>query len=255
MRNKLLRMAQRDLNKRSENLQRKLRNTRNWPQHRDKVAEVFRRFDAQSRTIDWPRYYVSVSAGRPTRAGELGVFHDGEDSTTLAVLDQLTPRSRLTVSEDGTRTLFRERERGAQLVVYYGEHNGFVQVFFAPPTLWEEGQPESSSAPHREILVDYLDNMDDLTPDYVLKQLAKFLVFSRVESALDRASWLDRMRVRWWRFVDVRNRQRVGGPVHELLTPWEKLVLAALFGVAVYVAGVVTSDTALKLWEALNSIP
>lgn len=252
MRKKLLRMALQDLEKRSKNLRRKQRNTRNWPLHREKVAEVFRRFEAESRALEGIRYWVTVSAGHPLYAGEPGVFLYGEDTVGLAVMDLFTARERRTVSEDHSQSFYRERERGAQLVVYYGEHNGYVQVLFAPPTLLDGETDESKSATSREILADYLFNMDDLTPDYAVKQLAKFLVYARVESALDRASWLDKMWVRWWRFIDVRNRQRVGAPVHELVTPWEKLVLTSLFGVAAYLVGVATSDQAKALLKALN---
>lgn len=132
------------------------------------------------------------------------------------------------------------------MVIYYSCHNGFVQIFFAPPRL------NTSTSAGKEILMSYFLNMDQLTPEYVVKLIKQFLVFARVESSLERKYWHERFRVRWWRFVDARNRQAMKGEIDTMWTPWEKLVVVSIFGAVTYILGVFTSDQFNSWLDALK---
>ncbi len=132
------------------------------------------------------------------------------------------------------------------MVIYHSSHNGYVQIFFAPSKIEERKQSA------RELLMSYHSDMDELTPRLVVALIRKFLIFARVDSSLESASWQEQLRVRWWRFVDVRNRKSMKGDIDVLLTPWEKLSMVALASVISFFIGVYTSEEAKQIWKALN---
>ncbi|MDO9625148.1 MAG: hypothetical protein Q7J46_14290 [Pseudomonas sp.] len=246
MRSTLQRIWLRDKHTRDANKLRKKRNICNWPIHRDKALEVFRAFAQVTSEANYSQFEIVESGSRPEFSGDWGIFHYGEDNICLNFKDRPTGHWTERVQQSGKKEIVKEIESGAGLVIYHSSHNGYVQIFFAASEIEERKRSA------RELLMSYHSDMDELTPHLVMTLIRKFLIFARVDSSLENASWLEQLRVRWWRFVDARNRKSIKGDIDVLLTPWEKLILVALASFVTFIIGVYTSEETRTILKTLN---
>ncbi|WP_137971875.1 hypothetical protein [Pseudomonas sp. F(2018)] len=198
------------------------RSKRNWPIHAELVAAVFDDFAELARHGG-----VGMTVQKP---GDDGYSSDrllGQEAVILSFHFQPTGHGFIEETESGPRMTV-DIEHGAQLVVHHSSADGVVQVFLEPPQL-ESDQARGEQS--KELLIDYTYNTDDLTRRWVEKQIARFLVFNRVESLLLDPSRLEKAKVRLWRFLEVRNRRGYLDNFHHVLTPWQLVVIAAVMAV------------------------
>ena len=231
-----------DQKARERHLWHKKRNIRNWPIHKMRALAVFECF-AHAAREHGQFFGVIDQIRKPEAPDEVGIFHYGQDHVSLIFPSRPTGELTVTQSWGGGVYSKREREAGASLAIHFSEHNGVFQTFLFPPKY------SALVKEKRGVLIDFSFNMDNLTPDYSAKMIRKLLIFNRVESILESSTLLERWRVRWWRFIDVRNRKGIGEKAEHLLTPWEMIVLAALlaiFGSSAVLKGIP------YLWQLLN---
>lgn len=118
-------------------------------------------------------------------------------------------------------------ENGAILTVHFSTADAVVQVFFQPPHMLGNNDWE-------RILFTHAYDPDKLTQRWAQQVIEAFLVFNRAESRLRIPSIVDAWRLRWWRFLDVRNRRGYLENFRHLLTPWELLIIAIVAGLPTF---------------------
>lgn len=206
--------------KREKQKQRTMRCDRNWPLHKAAGLAVFKAF-ADIAKSDGVIFHV-VDYRESQRDNEYGPWTVGEDSIVLGALGRPTGKQTHYESLYGSHSDY-DYEKGGSLVVHYTERQAAIHVFLSPP------KPEGSLIEKKEVLLWAGYNTDRLTPDFYRSLIRKFLVFCRVESSLDNSTFIERCRVRWWKYMDVRNRRNLFGTPHNLLNAWELSAVAALF--------------------------
>ena len=218
------RIWKKEARKRAANEARKRRVHRNWPAHSQRALDVFTAFSLEAELDN-----VSVLVTEPecfdrhneANGWRLGEFPIGESSVSMRFGLEYTGQGMLKRTEDGEGVEL-QLEHGAELVVHYSPAQGVVQVFFKSPSL------DKSIRKQEPLLYTHTYNMDDLTTDWAMGLIPPFLIFNRVESVLEKSSWLDTFKVRWWRFKDIRNRRGYLEKFQHILTPWELVLLGAV---------------------------
>lgn len=218
----LERIWRNEARKRKANELRKDRVNLNWPIHAQQAVDVFRAFATEAKK-DNVRLIVIEPRGDIDSLGckRMGKFAVGASSVHLRFAPTFTGEGMMTRTADAEDATF-DFERGAELTIYHSPSNGLVQVFFEFPASSLEGK---KSEP---LLYDYTYNTDRLTNAWLTSLLPPFLSFNRVESRLEHPSRLDIWRMRWYRFMDVRNRRGYLDKFHHILTPWELLWLGVI---------------------------
>lgn len=155
---------------------------------------------------------------------ENGPWTEGEDSIVLSGLGRLTGKEKHYESLGGSH---REvaMESGGSLVVHYTYRQSIVQVFLVPP------RTDGAERKQMEILLWSSYNTDDLTPAFYRNLIKKFLVFCRLESPLESGSRVERLRARWWKYADIRNRRNLLPTPHTYLNAWEVSAAAAVIAI------------------------
>ncbi|CAI8978914.1 DUF4178 domain-containing protein [Pseudomonas sp. IT-P100] len=222
----LERIWRNEARKRKANEFRKDRVNRNWPIHAQRAVDVFRAFAVEAKKDnvhlivsepEWLEKNNDSPLGR-----RIGEFVIGASSVNLRFAANYTGEGMLTRTPDGESTKL-DLERGAELIIHHSPSDGSIQVFFEYPasTLEEEERTEP-------LLYAFTYNTDSLTTAWLTSLLPPFLSFNRVGSSLEHPSYLDTWRMRWWRFMDIRNRRGYLDKFHHILTPWELLLLGVI---------------------------
>lgn len=216
----LERMWRKESSRRTKNQLRRERCNRNWPLHAQRVVDAFREIQAEG-----DKHGVAMFVTEPKwdydfshRNSKLSL---GETAVILRFSIQFAGTGVLERTDNGV-TEKMDYEKGAQLVVHHSSGQGLVQVFFAPPTV--EGRTKEEDA----LLFTHTYDTDDVTRDWVMGLISSFFTFNRVESMLELPSMFDRLRVRWWRFMDIRNRRGYLDKLQHVLTPWELILVTAV---------------------------
>lgn len=237
----LQKMWRKESRKRIKNQLRRERVNRNWPLHAQRVIDAFREIQAEGDKhgvalfVTEPEWFQSTYDGFGRRNGQ---FPLGETAVVLQFMMQRTGTGVLERTDEGeTQTI--DYEEGAQLVVHHSPATGVVQVYFAYPK--SRSQPKKKEA----LLFTHTYDTDDVTRDWVMGLLPSFFTFNRVESLLEQPSLLDRIRVRWWLFWDIRNRRGYLDKLHHIATPWELVLVGA-------VASLPLLAVLSYLWNLLN---
>ncbi|XQE65784.1 hypothetical protein ACOAPY_14060 [Pseudomonas sp. P3C3] len=225
----LERIWRRENRRRSKDTARKERVNRNWPGHADKLVNLFKGF-AEIAKRDGVEMYVDEPIWNRFEMAQMvrdlgGSLPFGETAVILRFGNQPTGHGYFERDEKGLKRHF-DIELGTALVVHHSPAEGLVQVYLQPPKVQTVGQNEQNG--RDSLLIDHTYNTDDLTNSWAEKNIARLLVFNRAESALIRPRLWDRVRVRVWRFLDVRNRRGYLGAFQHLFTPWELVLIAAL---------------------------
>ncbi|WP_139272664.1 hypothetical protein [Pseudomonas anguilliseptica] len=234
-------MWRKESRKRIKNQFRCERVNRNWPLHAQRVIDVFREVQDRGRNHGVRLFVIDSDEGFRHSHDELGLplgkFLLGTTYVGLQFAPQSTGTGVLERTEEGTtRTI--TVERGAKLIVCHSPDQGLVEVHFESPVI--DGENEEQEP----LLFTHTYNTDDITRDWVMRLVPSFFTFNRVESLLDHPSVLDRMRVRWWKFTDVRNQRGYLDKLQHVLTPWELLVIGATAAPVLWLLS--------WLWKVLN---
>lgn len=205
----LSKIWKREVKKRANASQKIERSSRNWPIHRDKGINIFKNFciiastpTASFSTYDSLNQSLELSDKTWT----------GQENFNLWAPDRRTNYIERNINDAGEISMNIEYERGAQLVVHFSYHNALCQIFFRPAVL------ESRKTKRKEILYYFTRNTDTLTSERYLKAIKDFLVFQRVDSALEDSSALEKLKVRFFVFKDYRNRRRATKTVIDIVS-------------------------------------
>lgn len=191
---------------------------RNWVFHKTRALAVFK---SLSDVADQFSVFDKQQANRDSD----GPIYHGYDYVGFSEDNRLT--SRRTVFNNGTSIqIENEWEDGGVLTVHYTFGQALIQVFMRPP------KSNHSLIEKTDVLLWVGRDTDALTTVFFERLVAKFLIFCRVESNFERSSFLERFRVRWWRFTDVRNRWQLYDTHVNLLNRWEVPVAAAILAIA-----------------------
>lgn len=201
---------------------------RNWPIHKAIGLEQFSQFSELSNRDGFRFQIVDyIEAQHKTKTGPWTV---GQDSIVLAAPFRfIGQETYFKDSSEGEDTLVMEY--GGNLIVHYTEKQGLVQVFLEPPRL------SGSENKGQGILLWWGRNTDDLTAKFYKSLIRKLLMFCRVESVMESSSSFERLTVRFWRYMDIRNRKNLLDSTHRFLSLWE--ISLATAGLAI--AGLVIS--------------
>lgn len=211
----------REAAKRSKFLLERHRCDRNWPIHKDRIRSVFKNF------LEHAEDFYIHDQEQVQRQGQVETLELGTDIVALHEHDCYSGRH--SVNRDGEHDY--AKEYGGALVIHYTYTKALIQVFLIPP------KSSDAAAQKKDILIWSGRNTDALTIDFLEKSIAKLMVFIRVESGLHVCSFIERMRVRYWRFVDGRNTGQVYDGQHKFLNRWE---LSLAIGVLAVVSLVVS---------------
>ncbi|WP_236167023.1 hypothetical protein [Pseudomonas fulva] len=220
-----------ELLKRKKQSRRSERNDRNWPIHKAIGLKEFECFAKIARSD--AVYFHVVDYCHSQASNENGPWYEGQDSIVLSRMDRFTGRQTHYESLSGSHcsSVF---ETGGSLVVHYTERQGLIQVFLTPPLT------DGSIASKKEVLLWAGYNTDHLTRVFFRVLIEKYLIFCRVESSFDGSNFLERAAVRWWKYMDIRNRRNLFGAPDKFLNPWELSAAAAVFAVVGLIISIVT---------------
>lgn len=179
---------------------------RNWALHKERLASVFEKFSNMDNRF---------------------IFHSQKTDIVSRDLVALSEFSRgircWAVHNNGSsQYLEYERESAGTLTVHYTYGQALIQVFLTPP------QSNKSIIAKTDLLLWVGRNTDSLTVEFCESLISKYLLFCRVESSFERSSFLERRRVRWWRFMDARNRKQMLDTHVNFFTTWEIATLLAI---------------------------
>lgn len=215
------------MRKRQTNEMRKDRVNRNWPIHAQQVVDVFRAFALEAKAdgvhlfVNEPEWIEWSSLERSNRIGE---FVLGATTVSLRFASEHTGEGMLTRTTETEKTRL-DLEHGAELIIHHTPSDGLVQVFFGYPSSSVDGKAKEP------LLFKHTYNTDLITNDWVANLAPPFLTFNRFFSRLEHPSYTDSWRVRWWRFVDVRNRRGHLDSFQHFLTTWELVLLAGILAI------------------------
>ena len=195
---------------------------RNWLIHKSIGLEQFTKF-AEIAISDGV-YFQVVDFADNQRLTEEGPWYEGEDSIVLSSAPRFTGKETHYESLAGSHKDIFMEESGS-LVVHYIYRQGSIQVFLSPP------RAQGAYVKKPDVLIWSSYNTDCLTRDYYDSLIAKFLVFCRVESSLEASTVIDRWRVRWWKYMDIRNRRNLLNTSNKFLNGWELSTAAAFIAV------------------------
>ena len=191
---------------------------RNWIFHKERSLAVFQQLS------DVAEQFSVFDKANSTKDADGPIYH-GYDYVGISEDDRLTRRR--TVFNNGTSVhIEHEWEDGGVLTVHYTYGQALIQVFMKPP------KSTRSIVEKNDVLLWFGRNTDVLTSEFYERLVAKFLIFCRVESNFERSSFVERFRVRWWRFMDVRNRRQLYDTHVNLLNRWEIPVATAILAIA-----------------------
>ncbi|MEF9672522.1 hypothetical protein QNM99_10260 [Pseudomonas sp. PCH446] len=180
---------------------------RNWIFHKDRVVSVFEKFT----NIDERFTFYPNETERNASWSSAQLF-----LSDFVVLSEFSRGSRCWAIHNNGTSKYREdeRESGGSLTIHYTYDQALIQVFLKPP------QSNKSFIEKADVLLWVGRNTDCLTVEFCERLIAKYLLFCRVESNYEKSSFWERRRVRWWRFMDARNRMQVLDTHVNFFTPW-----------------------------------
>lgn len=228
---KLVSIWKLELRKRIRHRERCERCDRNWLIHKSIGLSQFQAF-ADVALEDGVFFHVVDYCSNQSQS-ENGPWTEGQDSIVLGTLARLTGKETHYESLAGSHKEV-VMEEGGSLVVHYTYAYGLVQVFMAPP------RTQGAVIDKPEVMIFAGYDTDSLTSDFYSKQISRFLVFCRVESSLETSSIIDRSRVRWWKYMDIRNRRSLLGTSNRFLNHWELSAAAALVTVIGLLAAILS---------------
>ncbi|MGC1329096.1 hypothetical protein [Pseudomonas sp.] len=193
---------------------------RNWPYHRERVKAAF----LELSSIDSRFSAHDRDEMTKLRADGDPIYH-GYDYVILSEDDRVTPR-RTIYSNGKSFHIDHEREEGGSITVHYTYGQALIQVFLKPP------KSNKSIIEKTDILVWVGRNTDALTTAFCERLIGKYLILARAESNFETSTILERFRIRWWRFMDMRNRLQIYDTHINLLNRWELPVAAAILALA-----------------------
>jgi hypothetical protein len=212
-------LRRREATKREKHTQLCELSDKDWPRCKLQIRAVFEQF-IQADEDAMTNFRLSISH-QPQNGKDYG----WQDSAILCAPDRYLGFEYTYENREITRQDLVV-ERGANLVIHYTYGTALLQVFFTPP------KSPIYAIEKKGVLLWHAVGTENLTRRVVCRLIQKFMIFERVETSACHSSWFERKRVRWWRFMDVRNRRAIGQEVDSLLTPWELTVLAALTAIA-----------------------
>lgn len=235
---KVERIWAKEFRKRQRNEARKERVNLNWPIHAQRAVKVFTAFkeaaekDGVVLLVEKPEFLNGPKS--------YGVTLIGESTVELRFMQRPTNQGII------NRNLGDQKwdiETGARLAIHHSNVLGITEVFFCPP--YVKGK---TFIDPQDLLYTYTFNTDDLTEKWISRLVSKFLIFNRVESVFEKSSLLDRLWVRWMRFVDIRNRRGFLKSTQHIFTQWELIFLTFLAALPLWAF--------IKwLWKLLNPFP
>ncbi|WP_341304909.1 hypothetical protein [Pseudomonas sp. TMP25] len=228
----------RDHIRRKKDSARKARVNCNWPIHAEIIANAFKKFseiaarDGVYLYINEPCLNFSKALAEIESPGQSRPW--GQTTLNLSFGNTWTGEGVVNRTEKGTENS-PDMEIGAALFVHHSPAQGVIQVFLEKPYI----RAGDSKAWNGEgLLVEHTLNTDDLTLHWAETQINRLLTFNRVESVLLRPSQLDKLKVRAWHFLDIRNRRGYLKTFQHIFTQWELVVLAGV----IFIAGILFSN-------------
>ena len=220
--NRLEKIWKSEFRKRSLHIEHCERCDRNWLIHKAIGFEQFTKFSDVAMRDNV--FFHVVDFANNQRIAEEGPWYEGEDSIVLSSLARFTGKETHYESLAGSYS-YVVMEESASLVVHYTYGQASIQVFLSPPRV------QGAYVKKTDVLIWSSYNTDYLTRNYYNSLIAKFLVFCRVESSLEASSVIDRWRVRWWKYMDLRNRRNLLTSNNMFLNGWELSTAAACIAV------------------------
>lgn len=181
---------------------------RSLDEFRDVAGSLFKIADSSTVTLD-----------------DTDKIYKGQSSIVLSIPERYTRKAVVTKTEEGV-LLDRIFESGACIVFHYTHGSALFQVLVETP------KDSDSNRPRETLLTYATHDLSEVDEKLVFRHVAKFLTTYRVYSSLEDSSWADRMKVRYWMFMDRRNREQVTSGSKYFFTAWEIAVFAAAFAVA-----------------------
>lgn len=196
----------------------------NWPEHQAKLEKVARAFAEMH-----PEGKFYVRCGGPVHKPGDGSINIGESWISLQSPTRVTGRRYF----DTSGTVDRQTESGVQLAFHFNHFSGLFQVYIHPPVLSDSKKKQA------ECLIWYAHNLDRVDEKFALRMIRNMLAFQRVESAFQLSYGYEKLLVRYWRFVDARNRRKLLPEQHFLLTGWEITVIAGFIAAAGFLVSLI----------------
>lgn len=183
----------------------------NWPIHREIIFDCFRQFTVEAGRN---KYRADNSSGHRRDGSNLDFpVVIGEETISLSELDSRTRQATFYHNGHSEHRSWVLRH-GGMLSVHYAYGKGLISAFITPP------YSDSTISKREPILIWLGRDTDMLTTELAEKLIRKMLIICRAEGNYE-GSRLERIKVRWWRFMDRRNREQTYNEYVPLFNSWE----------------------------------
>lgn len=223
---------QREKRRRDAEQWRKDRMRRNWPIHKQIAVRVLNQFKDAARR-DGVRYVVDGGQHQQNMK-RLREF-PGQEEIKL-MIPSFAYRKEINRSQ-GAESVRWDLERGGGLIIQYLEWRGIVQAWCILPWI---GKADARHSQDKDILLFHTYNPDDITEKRVAKMIQQTLMINRVASGLSCASWWEVQQVRYWKYMDDRNRKGIGGREFKFIGNWLITVVGAFYLLITLVSSIVS---------------
>lgn len=218
------RLISKDSFRRARASYRILRANLNWQIHRDVALSVLRQFSDKHPSTGW-----FVDKGGPSFTAPSGSSSVGESWVGLRMDRRFTGKKHC--SAEGV--LEKQEEIGVSLVFHFTHTTGLLHVFVQPPSL-----SDSKTKPS-ECLLYYSHRLDAVDKKFCLKMIKRMLVLNRVKSAFQISNWIENSLVRYWLFMDARNRRRLLPETNLLFNAWELAILTGGLALGAFIVSLI----------------
>lgn len=150
----------------------------------------------------------------------LGTTYIGYDCIQVTHPLRFTGNTIITKSNNSTN-YDRKKEVGAALSITAGAIGSF-DVFLIP------SKSDDQLVERKSIIVFTTKDPNKLTKQRINKSIKQFLIFQRVDSIFEHASFYERSYVSMLYFFDIRNREKYRSTVFNFMNHWGAVLITAL---------------------------
>jgi hypothetical protein len=205
----------RELKKRRKNEKIKRFSSINWPIKKQEIDLVFREFNHL-----FSDSKINFDITTTLNSDFSNKFYVGYDVIQIGFPFRWTGNQVVTEGDEQV-TMDHKSEHGPTLVISTSEL-GIINVMLMP------AKNDDKKIEVESLLLFTTSNPNDLTRDKVEKFLHQFVVFQRVDSLLELASFNEKFYIKWLYFFDARKRQKTQSILFNITNHWAAVLLSAL---------------------------
>lgn len=210
-----MKFVDRELKKREKNKRSQQFSSINWPIKKKEIESIFNEFN-QLFSSSMIHFDITTSLN-----GEFSKkYYVGYDVVQIGFPFRWTGNEVVTTTEEQV-SMDPKSEQGPTLVISTSKL-GIINVILMP------AKNDDKLIEVESLLLFSTNDPNDLTRARIEKFLSQFVVFQRVDSLLELASFREKLYIKWLYFFDARKRQKTQSILFNLTNHWAAVFLSAL---------------------------